>query len=110
MKEFMFLVRGYDNPTEEQMQQRMQKYMGWMQGMMDKGLYKGGQPLLQDEGRMVNNPSEVLTDGPFMEAKEIIGGYVIVNAKDYDEAVEYAKTCPLLDHCKLEVRELKAMA
>lgn len=105
----MFLVRGYHKLTEEESQQSMQKYVTWMQGMMDKGLYKGGQPLTQDEGRLVNNPNDVLTDGPFMEAKEVIGGYVIVNAKDYDEAVSYAKTCPLLDHCKLEVRELKGM-
>ena len=109
MKEFMFLTRGYDNPSPEEMQRRMGVYVEWMQKMTADGRYKGGQPLDQSAGRLVLNKSEVLTDGPFMEAKEIIGGYVVVLANDFDEAVEFAKTCPLLNHCALEVRQLKEM-
>jgi len=50
----------------------------------------------------------VLTDGPFMEVKEMIGGYVIISASDINETAEIARTCPLLDYFQLEVRKLKA--
>jgi hypothetical protein len=111
MAEFMILVRGKDPITTspEKLQQRMDTYVQWMQKMMADGRYKGGQPLEESEGRLLKNKNEMLTDGPFMEAKEMIGGFVIINASDINEATEIAKTCPLLDHFQLEVRKLKAM-
>jgi hypothetical protein len=111
MSEFMLLIRGKDpiSTSPEALQQRMDTYVQWMQKMMAEGRYKGGQPLDEGEGRLLKNKEEVLTDGPFMEAKEIIGGYVIITADDINEAVEIARTCPLLDHFQLEVRKLKAM-
>ncbi|MCS3796418.1 YciI family protein [Niastella sp. OAS944] len=57
----------------------------------------------------MKNKEEVVSDGPFMEVKEMIGGYVIISASDINEATEIARTCPLLDHFQLEVRKLKAM-
>jgi hypothetical protein len=111
MAEFMFLVRGKDPLTSspDAMQQRMATYVQWMQKMMAEGRYKGGQPLDESEGYLLKNKEEVLTDGPFMEVKEMIGGYVTISAADINEAVEIAKTCPLLGDFQLEVRKLKAM-
>lgn len=111
MSEFMLLVRGKDPiaASPEALQKRMDTYIQWMQKMMADGRYKGGQPLEESEGRLLKNKNEMLTDGPFMEAKEMIGGFVIINASDINEATEIAKTCPLLDHFQLEVRKLKAM-
>jgi hypothetical protein len=112
MADFMLLVRGKDPllGAPEKLEQRMATYVQWMQKMMAEGRYKGGQPLDEDEGRLLKNKEEVLTDGPFMEVKEIIGGYVIISADDINQATEIARTCPLLDYFQLEVRKLKAMS
>lgn len=111
MEEFMLLVKGYDysNVSPEIMEKRMNAYRPWMEKMTQAGRYKSGQPLEPGSGRLLKDRKTVLTDGPFLESKEIIGGYVILLAKDYDEAVELAKDCPLLDHCQLEVRKLGKM-
>lgn len=111
MEEFMFVIRGYDytNASPEIMQQRMNVYRPWMEKMTAAGRYKGGQPLERGTGRLVKDKNTVLSDGPFLESKELVGGYVILLAKDYDEAVAFAKECPLLDHCQLEVRKLGKM-
>jgi hypothetical protein len=111
MSEFMLLVRGKDPllSSPEKLQKRMETYVAWMQKMMAEGRYKGGQPLEEGEGKLLKNKEEVVSDGPFMEVKEMIGGYVIISANDINEAVEIAKTCPLLNDFQLEVRKLKAM-
>jgi hypothetical protein len=111
MEEFMFIVRAYDysNVSPEEMERRMMAYRPWMEKMIQAGRYKGGQPLEPGSGRLLKDRKTVLTDGPFLESKEVIGGYVIVLAKDYPEAVEFAKDCPLLNHCELEVRKLGKM-
>lgn len=111
MDEFMFLVRGYDynGVTPEVMDKRMGAYLPWLEKMTQAGRYKGGQPLEPGTGRLVMDKKTVVTDGPFLESKELVGGYVIVLAKDFDEAVAFAKECPLIDHCRLEVRKLAKM-
>jgi hypothetical protein len=111
MEEYMLLVRGYNyaGVTPEVMEKRMNAYRPWMEKMTQAGRYKSGAPLEPGTGRLLKDKQTVLTDGPFLESKEIIGGYVIVLAKDYNEAVELAKECPLLDHCQLEVRKLGKM-
>jgi hypothetical protein len=58
----------------------------------------------------VNGSNKVVTDGPFVEAKEMVGGYLIVNAKDINEAVEISKGCPIFsENGKLEVRPIQKM-
>ena len=111
MTEFMLLVRGKDPlaSSPEMLQQRMATYVQWMQKMIAEGRYNGGQPLEESEGHLLKNKEEVVTDGPFMEVKEMVAGYVIIAASDFKEAIAIAKTCPLLDNFQLEVRKLKAM-
>src|ERR1700730_11031093 len=111
MHEFMLLVRGKDPHTNspEELQQRMASYIQWMQKMIAEGRYKGGQPLDEGEGRLLKDKDHILTDGPFMDTKEIVGGFIIILAKDIQEATEIARTCPMLEFFQLEVRKLKAM-
>ncbi|PCJ64117.1 MAG: hypothetical protein COA58_14120 [Bacteroidetes bacterium] len=112
MKQFMYLFRG--GPTEpsspEQMEAVMDKWKTWMGGLAAKGLLNGGEPL-QNEGVQVTNGGNTITDGPFTEGKEIVGGYLSINAKDMDEAVELSKECPQLDFPdgQIEVREIMKM-
>lgn len=107
MQEFILLMKGDDSKdiSPEVMQQRMQSYMAWMQEMTGKGNYVAGQPLMPTGTHLVDSDT-VLTDGPFLEPKEVIGGYIILKATNIDEATELAKTCPLLHHCEIYVRPL----
>ena len=87
----------------------MQKWMQWMESLAQKGIMVAGEPL-QPTGKQVNGSKKIVTDGPFIEAKELVGGYLIVNAKDLDDAVEISKSCPIFDvDGKLEVRPLQKM-
>ena len=114
MKEYLFLFRGGDGATlqqsPEKWQAHMQKWMQWMEGLQQKGQLVGAQPLNQT-GKQVTGTAKTVTDGPFMEGKEVVGGYLMCKADNYDTAVEIAKGCPILefDDGKVEVREIQEM-
>ena len=87
----------------------MQKWMKWMESLAEKGIMVGGEPLVPT-GKQVSGTKKVVTDGPFIEAKELVGGYLIVNAKNINEAVEFSKDCPIFDvDGKVEVRPIRKM-
>jgi hypothetical protein len=113
MADFVYLFRG-GNPeswSPDSMQKQMQKWMAWMKDLGAKGHLKGGEPL-ESTGKVVRGKSRTITDGPYAEAKDLIGGYLVVHAKDLAEAVELSKGCPVLDHDTgtVEVRAIHAMS
>jgi hypothetical protein len=113
MSNFMFLFRGGDSQrasqSPEEMQVHMQKWYTWMGGLKEKGQLIDGLPLGQ-EGKVVANSGEVITNGPFAEGAEIVGGYLIVTADSLDQAVELSKGCPIYEHQgTTEVREIMSM-
>ena len=97
MAEFIYLYRGGDRAASpELMQQQMQKWMAWMKDLGDKGHIKDpGQPL-DPSGKVVKGRQKTVTDGPFAEAKDVVGGFTIVEAKDIGHAVELCMGCPIL--------------
>ncbi len=114
MSEFLFLFRGGDSKTlqesPEQWQEHMQRWLLWMQGLTEKGVFVGAQPL-SNTGKTVTGSKKVVSDGPFLEGKEMVGGYLICKADNFDEAVEISKGCPILefDDGIVEVREIRDM-
>ena len=96
MSEFVFLYRGGDGPiTPEQVQKNLHHWTAWFKDLAAKGhMGDRGQPL-ERAGKTVNS-AKVVLDGPFAEAKDIIGGYSLIKARDLAEAAELAKGCPLL--------------
>jgi hypothetical protein len=110
MNQFLIIVRGSDHSvvSPEAMQARMQLFGEWVQKVLD-GRYVSGAPLEDFDARLLKSKTEVVTDGPFMESKEMISGYFILNASDIDEATELTSQCPLLGQFQLEVRKLKPM-
>ena len=109
MKDFMFIFRGaadqYDF-SAEQMQQHMQKWMTWIDELKAKNIYVAGEPLTP-EGKTVKGPKLLVTDGPFTESKELVGGFFIIRAATLTEATEVAKGCPDLPLGGIvEVREV----
>lgn len=99
-----------ENASPEQLQAQMQEWARWMQGLAAKGKLGGSQPLMPT-GKTVHSPKKIVTDGPFVEGKEMVGGYLICKADTYEEAVEDAKGCPILNHPEgnVEVREIKEL-
>lgn len=81
-----------------------------MGGLAEQGIFGGAQPL-DGTGKQVTGTKKVLTDGPFMEGKEMVGGYLICKADTYNEAVSIANGCPILefDDGMVEVREIKRL-
>ena len=101
MEKYMFIFKGEIEDaglSPEESQQEMQKWYQWVQKLTDQKKYIGGEPLLKG-GKIVSKSGNktVVTDGPFPEAKELVGGYFIINANDMNEAAEIAKECPGLD-------------
>ncbi len=83
--------------SPETMQKQMAKWNTWLKGLGEKGVLKNvGQPL-ERSGKLVGNKGKTVTDGLFAEAKDIIGGYSIIEAENIDQAVEISKGCPVLD-------------
>lgn len=109
MANFLFVYRNsveveQQQPTPEEMQAVMAQWGAWFQEV-GENLVNGGDALLPT-GKIVKSDGAV-TDGPFIEAKELVGGFSIIKADSYDRAVEYAKTCPIMAvGGSVEVREL----
>ena len=114
MKDYLLLFRGGDSPSlqqsPEKWQQHMQRWMQWMDDLGKQGKFVGAQPL-SSSGKVVTGSKKLITDGPYMEGKEIVGGYLICKAGSYDEAVEISKGCPILEFENgiVEVREIQEL-
>lgn len=79
----------------EQMQIWMKQTMDWIGGIAAQNKYVGGNGLPMEGAKVVGH-NNVVTNGPFGDIKETIGGYVIVKGANMDEAIEFAKGCPIL--------------
>jgi hypothetical protein len=110
MKEFMLIFRneGGNKPTDEQMQQVLKQWQEWITGIAKSGNYSGTNRLYP-EGKVVR-PGKTVTDGPFVETREIFGGYLIVKTNSINDAVELAKSCPAISYGgSVEVRPVMAI-
>jgi hypothetical protein len=108
MNEYLMIFRNAQSdamPTSEQMQAVVLQWQNWIGDIVRKGRYSGTNRLMKD-GKTVKT-GKVVTDGPYAEGKEVVGGYLIVKAATMDEAVEMAHGCPgLLIGGTVEVRSV----
>ena len=111
MKEYILIFRGANTygigQSAEQKQSHMERWMEWMGNLGKEGKFVGAQPL-NHTGKTVSGTKKVVSDGPFMEGKEMVGGYLICKAATYDEAVEISRGCPILEYEDgvVEIREI----
>jgi hypothetical protein len=111
MSEFVYLYRGGERTGQSpaQAQQQMQQWMGWLKALSERGHIKDMGHPLEKAGKVVRG-KQAITDGPFAEAKDLIGGYTLVQARNIDEAVELTSGCPIFDGGgAVEVRPIMKM-
>ncbi len=108
MKEFMMIFRNdvdQPKPSPEQMQAMVQKWQDWIGGIAAQGKFVATNAL-GFQGKTINSNNTV-TDGPYAEVKEIVGGYLICKAINIDDAIALANGCPVLTlGGKVEVRDV----
>lgn len=112
MNSYSLLLRGgldYETATPEEIQKTMTKWKDWMDALTRDGKYTGGERLTS-RGAVIQGDKKLVTDGPFTEGKEIIGGFISIKAPDLEDAIAIAKSCPIFGNGGfVEVREIAAM-
>lgn len=99
MNEYLILMRldlitKEAQPSPEQMQVFMKQYQDWVETIASQNKFVGGTGL-SHEGKVIHF-GEIVTDGPFAEIKESIAGFITIRANDWEEALRFAKECPIL--------------
>ncbi|MDN5205474.1 YciI family protein [Fulvivirgaceae bacterium BMA10] len=101
MRDFMLILRedfsAYEHMSPEELQKLVQSHMNWVQELSEKGHFKAGDGL-SNEGKVLKGKNGMVTDGPHIEAKEGVGGYYLIQANDFEEAIEISKACPTLQY------------
>lgn len=102
----------FANISPDEMQRVIAKYGEWRSKLGSAGKLTGGNKLRDDAGRIIEPRSRGgrvdVRDGPFTETKDVIGGYFIIRAADYDEAVAVSRDCPhLMFGGRIELREIE---
>jgi len=113
MKDFLFVYRTdyskMPTGTPEEMAAMTKRWMDWMAGIAAQNKLADRGNRLTNSGKVVR-ADNVVTNGPYTEIKESIGGYSMVKADSYDEAVDLAKGCPILTvGGNVEVREVSVL-
>lgn len=108
MKQYMLILFDYKEQyaeyTEEEMNAEITLHGSWIQDMGEHFIQ--GDPL-RIPAKTVRGKKKLITDGPFLESKELVGGYYIIRARSFDEAAEIAQGCPILRlGGSVEVREI----
>ncbi len=113
MEEYALIMRHEDGKkiaSPEQMEIWMKQTMDWIGGIAAQNKFVNGTGLPFEDARVIKttNSKKVVTNGPFGEIKETIGGFITVRADSVEEAVEFAKGCPVLqgEGNTVEVRKI----
>jgi hypothetical protein len=110
---FMLLLRGGVSSRDlspEQFQRQIERYLSWIEELRRDGHFVSGEPL-EETGKVLSGRNgNTVTDGPFAESKEEVGGYFLIRAGDLEAAVELSKGCPIFGNGgTVEVRPIQAV-
>jgi hypothetical protein len=117
MSEFVFLFRSTETGRREAMgsperaQRSLQVWLAWIRDLEAKGHLKDrGQPL-EPTGKVVRGSKRVITDGPYAEAKDLVLGFIVIEARDLAHAVEISTGCPIVEGGgSVEIRPVGTLA
>lgn len=106
MKEFLLILKGdgMNHLSPNELQSIFSEYKVWADNLGDQ--YISGQRLEESGFLLMNKKDEIITDGPFLESKEIIAGFFLIQAEDQDEANKIAQSSPHLGLYSIEVRPI----
>lgn len=113
VKRYLLVFRADYNDvldvSPEVMQERTDQWMDWIGELYERKKLEEGGNHLSSDGKVIKSNGEIL-EGPFRENKESILGYILINAESYNEAVELAKTCPILEgeDTSVEIRQINS--
>lgn len=113
MPNYIFLLyddpAAFENVSPEEIQTIIQKFSEWKQHIRSEGLLVSSEKLQDGTGRVLRlaDGKVLVTDGPYTESKEVIGGVFVIQARDYAHAVEIASQCPQLECGAVEIREVE---
>lgn len=113
MDKYMMIFRNtpvsedaYAQMSPEQMQAEIEKWNTWIGGIAAQGKLIGSDAL-ENTGKIVTGAKRVITDGPYVESKELVSGYLLMHAENEQDAVENSKGCPIFEiDGSVEVRKL----
>jgi hypothetical protein len=111
MAQYLLLIRdnleGYSKYNTSEIQALINKMGAWSVGLKKAGLHKGAEKLTDHPGKILSYKNGVVvSDGPYAESKEIVGGFFLIEAKDYSDAIKIAAECPALTCAStIEIRE-----
>ena len=115
MPKYMLLLHddpsGFTSIGPAEMQRIIEKYAAWGNRLRQAGVLVGGDKLADEPGRLVRGKgAQRVTDGPYSETKEVLGGYYTIKASSYDEAVDRVRDCPHLEYGgTIEIRQIEDM-
>lgn len=113
MNKYMMIFRNtpvseevYQSMSPEEMQASLDQWNAWIGGIAAQGKLVGSDAL-ENTGKIVTGSRRVVSDGPYVESKELVSGYLLMQAESEEEAVEHSKGCPIFDiEGSVEVRKL----
>jgi hypothetical protein len=111
MAKFMLILHqtpaNWRKWSPEEMQRKVEKYQRWIDGIRSSGRYVSSEKLGEEGGKQLalHNNRLTVVDGPYSETKEVVGGYFVYRAVNYEEALELARECPFLEDGRIELRQ-----
>ena len=115
MAKFMLILHQtpgvWRNPSPEEMQRKVERYQAWIGKMHSSGRHVASEKLGEEGGKLLRLQEGRLSivDGPYSEAKEVVGGYFVFRAANYEEAIEVTRDCPFLHDGRIEIRQTDPM-
>ncbi len=116
MPNFLLLLHqspnSFRNFSPEEIQKILGSYIAWREALVKRNKMRAGEKLTNDGGRQLRTQDGKVsvTDGPYSESQEVLGGFFMIEAANYEEAVEIARTCPHMGEGKwIEVRQVDAV-
>jgi len=107
---YVLFSRQEASGSPEEMQKHFDKWVAWFKELGASGRLTNPGHLLESTGKVVSGNQKVIKDGPYAEAKDVVGGYIVVEADDIAHAVELSKGCPILEAGgSVEVRPVQAL-
>jgi hypothetical protein len=93
--------------SPEEMQRKVEKYQAWIDKIRSTGQYVSSEKLGEEGGKLLGVQKGRLSvvDGPYSDAKEVVGGYFVLRAANYEEAIELIRDCPFLEDGRIELRQ-----